>query len=445
MGAIKRGFLKFQIGLVAICTSQFGFAGYYHLKQSLPKNPQGGSTVTVSCTPTASGAGVSSQSRVSYKVILYFPQITFSGVTEITNLNQGDTVPYKFITGQQIWATVGLKPDNADVSDWLPGFTITSHKWSEPSGDVKPFKNYIAKNNSGFLSGIQLADRLTPTFKFYTRAKGDSDISLDGVVVVPNGADYFDGASPQNPPSGYNPKSFTAKSYKIQSVKPSCTNWTISTGAIELFPTAQNASVVQFNGPGQNWTNVDIEVEHFGDQGSGCFVQLATPSRILKRQLAPNAPTGTQTIFHFGVTINNVFQDGNGMKGLDHAFPYDIFTPPIWSLTNTGYGQDSPSNTLVYDSSAYGGYGVGWVECSVSDKFETFLMYQPPSVDSHPTVWIPIQWYKWEWTATCTREDVDSYWNLENEFAGITQSPTNTSSHPTWSFLHPGVQFIPIS
>ena len=58
-------------------------------------------------------------------------------------------MPYKFITGQQIWATVGLKPDNADVSDWLQGFTITSHKWSEPSGDVKPFKNYVANNNSG--------------------------------------------------------------------------------------------------------------------------------------------------------------------------------------------------------------------------------------------------------------------------------------------------------
>ena len=229
------------------------------------------------------------------------------------------------------------------------------------------------------------SDYQVETFKFYTRVKGETDITFNGVAVVPSGADYLDGAPPQNPPVGYDPKSFTAKSYDIESIKPELADSDPIQSSINI-GSIQGENVIglgSFTQAGIIWNPGSVEIDYFGKVGTGGYVQLAMPNRSLMRQLTSNAPQGTE--------VNLIKETNNGMWGLDAGFRYPYFSN--WGIDNPSHFEDTPRNPLVYFHSD--GYTEGLIQSIAIDKFETWLMYLPPNKIvngvTYPTVWVPLK------------------------------------------------------
>lgn len=383
----------------------------------------GGPTISLSCTPYASvqiWGGMCSAS-VSYSSQIIVPKVALDGTTQFSS---PDPDAIKFITGQQITATVGgLGPPPFE------GFflQIASYQWSFSGGNIDPFKNYTF-GSVGKRWPLEDADKVNSSFRFYSNLGATTKVVCDIMFVPPVDPEEvkFAGGLP----------AFHAESKDIESVRPTKVKWDVNVGTVKFLPNSTNPAVIEFAGDansnnGQEWLNVTFNVPGgFEQEGKGCFCQLITAKRYLLRELDPLRPPGNY-YSHFQNILYNT-------EAVDTGFPYTIPPPPptvpIWDLPALGSSVDSPNQPLSL-SMPWTEY---WKESTADDSFKTWMMYMPPPKDGQPTTWIPIARYTWNWQGSATKSSQTAPW-VQGVFNGVANLPAVLSvTHPDWTVTSPG-------
>lgn len=188
-----------------------------------------------------------------------------------------------------------------------------------------------------------------------------------------------------------------------------------------LFPAIYGSGYALFDGGGNgakrgiDWSVRVNTPAPFSSQGASLwnFVQLVVPQ---------HSRTDNSNQTHPSVL--------NGQSGLDGTYPYD--PGPFSGSFPGGHAADN----LLWTSGDSPGFPVENVYqgYTVTDTFNTYVMYNPPGGD---TQWVPLWDINWYWTATVTRPGTSwSTWD-DSSSAGIVRvtNTTSTTTHPRWSAL----------
>ena len=375
------------------------------------KKRAGGAELIVECSPFGSAfiADGMCSASVNYGVQIISPKVTLYGVTDFTSPRA-----IKFITGQNIGATVSLVPSSgtSPYEEHPLGILANSHDWSIPSWD--PFKNYVYGTSLGKLYDHTAADKKLATLEFYSNRAGSGQLICAFKVTQPPGA-RFEGGLPD----------IAAKSKPIESVRPEGDGWDVRTGSI--FISGGYFWMGPGNGfpEGQNWTNVGITIPGgFPQEGTGAFCQLIKADRHLYRTLTAQGDFA-KAFTHF---IKSPY---NALEALDAGFPYPH--GGTWSLPNKGTGHDSPAQPLSWNPGD--NYTLQWIKSTATDSFKTWAMFRPPSKDGRATTWIPIHSYTWNWSAVA--EFLSGNWSLTSQSDPVPSEPDEDFDHPEWTRFSP--------
>lgn len=379
----------------------------------------GGETITIDVTPYSQVTvtdGLCS-AKVWYGSYIYAPFVELKGVTRFF-----DPHSIKFLTGQNIEATVRMNGGGAPLPQGIVPVEPTSYQWSlSNEAGVDVFKDYFTTDTVGVRTLLEGSDRTQSISHFYTNKDATTRVLCDLVIQFPQGAKLAGG-----------PPYFQAKSKEIHSVRPQFEGSELVTGSVWLDlaggrftfgydPTSTNS------GPGQVWREVQYKVPAPFDQvGDGCFVQLITADRHLWRTIAPQG----QGPIHF------IKHPHNAVEALDTSFPYGLpgSLPMMWSLPGKGRFEDSPSQPLFWNAP----YTQWWYRSTADDTFRTWAMYRPPQKDGQPTVWIPMAEYAWAWGGVAERNPYPyGPWGLVSSYGLETQTPAHTFDFPEWNKFSP--------
>ena len=358
----------------------------------------------------------------SYKVSTYPVTINLTGTTP--DSSGGLNV----LTGGQVTATLNCP------------FPVTSYSWSVSGATApNPFLTWdpTFPNSNYPTQFVPLAstDLTKDSFSFYDAHNGDN-ITVQCTATV-------------QPPSGP-ALTVTAKSPNITYIKPSV-NWVVNQsynsipfgffdglpngpfGSRELWGPITITEPALFSVPGNSNT-----------VGFGVVVQLASPSRSNTR-VPLNGKPATYSKLSV-VYANGTAGAVSSPTGLDGSFPYyggyykntdGTFTPVNgnygWLAYNDGYSGDQPQQH--YRNSDQDSGGDAWNAASASDSFDTWVMYRPASVAGQGTIYVPLQKLSWNWGATASLDQYNS-WGV-NQPLFVSGSPANTDVYPAWSLEIP--------
>jgi hypothetical protein len=375
----------------------------------------GGESITLTCTPNAKATSLDFDAfaMVSYSSKIFVPSVVLAGKSRFFNPDVD-----KFLTGQQITGSVVIPTWPAVIPDVL---TATSRSWSivQPVNDrsgIGDYKDYTHTNTLGALILNTATDAVQPTYSFYTVKNGTISLKCDIQLALPPGAHWAGGLP-----------AFTAKSRPITSVRPEISFSPVIDGAVNLWPLAPavptmfafTANPTNLVTDGQEWKNVVIAAPApFAQAGYGCFVQLITADREIKR----NTSAGFFPRFIF-----------TSSDALDAAFPYP-FSSGQWMLPSAGRFVDNPSQGLSWNAQDNG--GTDWYYSRAADSFKVWAMFKPPSVDGQGTTWVPVDKYTWKWNGTAEMQN--GAWVLTAKDGGWITTPADSTVHPTWTQFSPG-------
>ena len=211
---------------------------------------------------------------------------------------------------------------------------------------------------------------------------------------------------------------------KYEVYNPSVNNETVSFSSPRINPLFQWLSLDSATGPGMKWT-ADVRPPADFAEGDWNFLQLVTPGRF------------------YSDSTRSWHVHGTAIQGLDTAFPY-AFPTVAYNATVDGiaaYSSPLPAGTGMSDSPSLSLIHIrnlGGVQASVSESFETYIMYRPPGGDSR---WVPVRRLLWGWSAVAQWNPNTQVWQLMpggTPDSGIEPLPTpdSTSSEPIWNVVH---------
>lgn len=369
-------------------------------------------TITLTCDPYSqciTTMGMCS-AGVSYTARIIVPTITLTGVTRFRSADAVPVDSVKFLTGQQVKATLSLDSSALKIAP-------NSYMWDFDGKLFDPFKDYTF-GSVGERKPILLADQKKQEFLFYSNKSGGTKITCDVSLILPSNSTWVDDSKPAGSAPG-----MIAKSVSIDSERPEFKQaWDIQTGVV-----AKGASAFGFGGAsghpnGQDWSGVDYKMPtDFGRVGQGCFCQLITADRHKYRTV-----TSTGKYVHF------IKETTNQQQAVDMMLPY--YYGAVWNIKDsTGTGYDSPSQE--YGISPDDGFTDQWTKSTAADSFETWAMFRPPAKDGMKTTWIPIASYTWKWGAVATNGQ--NGWSLTGDYGTILQLPKENFVHPSWTLVSP--------
>jgi hypothetical protein len=112
-----------------------------------------------------------------------------------------------------------------------------------------------------------------------------------------------------------------------------------------------------------------------------------------------------------GLGVGYGFRLNDAGLGNETPVQPNTYSAPVLNINGTSnylYGSDSPGSPLVYNR----GLDDAVVQ-SRTDYFYDFLMYNPDfqangrTGESSGSIWIPVGWIKWTWTATAAYDSMD--------------------------------------
>lgn len=286
---------------------------------------------------------------------------------------------------------------------------MATYSWRiDNAVDLKVFKNYIPTKSTDQLEPHSKSDSEQPTYPFYTVKSGKVTVSCDlTLTAAPQGVKYAGGLP-----------AFTANSWEVGSTRPTLPDalGTVTDGEYSLLPDRFWFGPSPSSTNGQDWFDVTYTIpDPFPQVGEGCFVQLITAERHLRRNTwFPHFP------HYFYIKT----------AALDVAFPYP-FPNPGWTLPGAGRFIDTPEQWLSITNPVPPG-GVDWYEATAQDSFQTWAMFRPPSKDNQPTTWIPMASYEWSWYGGAFK--VNGQWLPDPDSdGGRHDEPVEDFMHPEWS------------
>ena len=339
----------------------------------------GGDTVTITCSPSAVSSGGFGYARVIYSISIDPVQIGLVGPTQMQD-------GLHILTGQGITAYFSTSYPITDEPNWgitnaqiCFGTYIVSPGIVGPPVTIQPFGQVVA------------LDLQVETPSFYTRAAGTVRVSRTATILFPDGT------------SG----SVSAKSAQVQSEKPTA-SWEILSGVVRLYG---NDTSFGLNGlvdstdrtAGQQW-NAQVNLpSNFSNAGGECaFAQIVKSVNIvLDTTLA--APNDHIVISMTEPSLDNGFPNSNGLFPTGQLF----------------HGRDSPSIGLQ-----------NITQVTISESFETWLMYRPPG-----GVWVPIQHYTWSWSGSASYDSSTGTWSGRGPRVDDATGK-DTDDHPEWSRIY---------
>ncbi len=359
---------------------------------------EGADSLIVTCTPTATVTTASGSQGVS---------VRFSASAVAAYIKPTGTTPFadtmNMLTGQQVKASI------AGVS-----VVAGSHNWNV-SG-ASPFKKYItgddpatpATENIGKKFDIEDADKHNGTFFLFTADEGVATVTCSFKALVGGEEKTLNAELPLN---SVKPESV----FNVESVDDVYFDNAANPTSFGLFkiPRLPDGN---FTTQGQKWVGA-IRVDPPFSGGAGAFCQLIKPL-ILGYTFDPNEPP------HGNANPNQ--------WGLDNGFPYGI--PPYqWNATTEeGNSGDSPQIGLRAD----------FYKVSVTERFETWLMYKPPA-NGVGVSWVPMRIYSWNWAGTSEREADTATNQKTGKWILVSKQPAaqgpqsqKTSQFPEWELTH---------
>jgi len=362
----------------------------------------GGGTISVNCTPTASMSGYSPQ---PYQVLGGSAYVGYVASVSPVTINLVGTTPdssgnMNILVGQGCTASLVGIPSNL-----LP---YTTYSWTIPGNKFQawgptPPANFVGPFNPNVSYYVAGPGPLTnPTAHWYwNEAAATETVKCTATVTPPPGM----GAS------------FSIMATKQVSVANPTYACTHSEGAVAVIDggLTLKAYPTDNSGHGETWyCNVQTPV-FFGSGGSCNFSQLITPGR--SHTYSTGAVSCTE----------------NGKTGLDTLSPYpaeggDPYTVGAganagWPADNSKHRTGDSPSTGLSDSKL----GV-CASVSINESFNTSLMYLPPGSDVQP---VPLHEVDWQWAATIS--EPPGGWASAN----MTPVGPVTSTASARSYAHP--------
>ena len=368
-----------------------------------------GSSFTVSCSPIAEADfgpfGYDAEAQVVYVVKAYIPKITLSGGL----MPQAKEI----LVGQRLTAALAL-PSGWTASPW------DTYQWSitgqgsilgVPTGDGAPFTSWTVagKPQLPTYDGYFRTDlpSMACNFRRPDLVKIKCSVTLDGIgsftveedvsVVLPEyPKEEYDrgvmGVFDHSAPGPY------------YDSRPLSGKWLEINGA-ELF----NPDTGRF---GIWWRcrlkTPDAYVLRYGDYGGWNYTQRV-------ESWSAHAGDGAHT---------HSMPNMNGHSGLDGVYPYlgrGTPGPDSWNADETLHRfEDKPGSALNL---------AGFVSCSLSNSFSTYMMYRPPGSGSQ---FVPIHKLEWHSGGTATLLG-GTVWALSGAQEGDGGMYYNSDPHPMWT------------
>ncbi len=352
------------------------------------QKPSSNGTVTLTCTPAVSiSQNGAAESVVDYSASVIPVNIAVAGAT----MNNGVA---EILPGQVCYATLQLPAGyTCSTCNWSLSGNYYSN-WPETNASAPP-PTTIPKSELSITYSPPASSSTTPTWYWDdTESSALETVSCSANVIAPDGT-QFTGTFTKN----------------VKEVAPtSSMKATVGSSEIGLNPYGpSNPGYWIYLGGGSNPKGGYVlkyaitQSNDFAGTGESAIAQLANLN--IGYTPPPSPPSIT---------------------GLDASFPYGIGGHGIANGTTTTM-TDAPG---VLCNNMY-------TQISVTDNFEDYLMYLPPSDSVGSSVWVPLRNLFWSWSATGT--EPAGGWN---DSATITGSPTAhksalTTNYPTW------VSFIP--
>jgi len=353
---------------------------------------QGGSSFSVTCTPTASasstappGAASGAYANVGYTATAYPATINLVGTTRDSSGN------LNILIGQGCTGSLTAGPA-----------TLSNYGWTVP-GQV--FDKFIVSTNQtyGFVQNI-FADEWTKPNPQWHWSKDETvnvfvhaDASVNGVAIG------------------------TIVMQKQVTISAPYYYFGNDTGGVFIDPTttagvwALHATARQnISTRGSNWQGRVLTPALFSGNGYGLwhFLQIITPGR-------------SKTLV--GGASNNCTENGN--RGLDTVYPYDPVGGtygPIggWICDDTPQDSGDSPRTGLDDSIA---------NANIDESFETYMMYHPPGNSE----WVPLHKFQWRWYANDNIPGVSwTNWVTASSAGYVARSSSQRCyDHPFWDRL----------
>jgi len=338
----------------------------------------------------------------------------------------------KALTGQQVTARLDNAPPH-----------VTSYTWSFTGGT--PIKNWDPYGKA--------ADGTPQQFFPFTDADKTGTDKTGSGILVPDLSFYDQSADtvtvkcvvnymlPKDGNGNAKSGSMTVTSKSITFLKP-----TASWAAYSTDPFINTTSSIY--GTNVVWRPVIITVPPLKgvSGGTGCFVQLITPSRQATRHPAPGTSIMALNTYYAKNPVTN--PDGSTgwvlpTQGLDGGFPYDfgykanpdgspgdpVKSNYMWDVSSTGISGDRPGASYYPAVVSGDSGGSDWYTATTQDKFTTWVMCKATSTNA---IWVPLK--KLDWSTNITVSNATGTWAISpGNTVNTPPSGTNASDFPSWT------------
>ena len=339
------------------------------------------------------------QTSVSYRA--YPVNISLSGTTPDSSGN------LNILVGQGCTASlVGIPSDLLNNTDHPPTYSWTVSGTRFQAWSPYPPPNFIGPvNPNGSFYSDGPGPLTNPTAHWYwNEAAGTETVKCTVTVTPPSGL-------------GAPFPIMVTQQVSVANLTYSCTHYE---GVVAVINGGQTlvAYPTGINVHGETWNCHVLTPALFGGGGSCNFSQLITPGR------SHTYSTGSVSCTE------------NGKSGLDTLSPYSAESGDPYTVgtgANAGWPADNSSHRTG-DSPSTGLSDPKLGVCasvSITESFNTFLMYLPPGSDVQP---VPLHEVDWNWNATVS--EPPGGWASAN-MTPVGPSLTSTASarayaHPQW-------------
>ena len=299
-----------------------------------------------------------------------------------------------FLIGQQITATISIPV----------GYTNSSYSWS--ALDCTPFKSYTPGTTTS------IGSETGTSFIYYCASSGLGTIQCALNLTNTTTGVVFTGTA-------------TAK---VHVYSPSVTN-SSNIGSSNSTGSGDSITIFLSNAPSPP-TGVSV----CGAWFVNAITEPTTPAPFTANGhggwgYAQIASLGTTKGTTGGSKTFEVLKSGGGYVTSPLIDVYSVTPSPFSADGSSHYLVTSPSYTVSYPPDT---------SLSVSDTYETYVMYTPPAPSGTTSLPVPIGYYAWGWSASAVQGmfiggGYDGYWGTSIT-AGTTPVWNGAYTIPDWTY-----------